>query len=133
MCSCHVFCSCLVLCMLVSKLMCWCCMSVHYAAIYVCAACLCFMPLYMCFYYRCVCPVLIYCFVHFPTMFDAHCVLFGCLFHCLFAIVFQLNLTMCYCIFLVTFVVFNLCLYNHFISVILGCLLNILKGTTYVN
>ena len=88
-------------------------MSVLYAAVYFCAACLCLIPLCMCFYCRCVHPVLIYRF------FYVRCVLLAAFF--------------IVCLPLSVNSLITICLYMHFISVLLGCLLNIWQGTTDVN
>ena len=107
---------------------CLCCMFVLYAAVYVCVVCCC-----MCFYCRCVCPALIYCFVHFPIMFNVRCVLLSAYF--IVCLLLSVNsFLLCVTVFSEsTMLFFNLCLYVHFISVILGCLLNIWQGTTDEN
>ena len=110
-------------------LMCWCCVFVLYAALYVYAACLCFMLLYMGFH--CMCSALIYCSLHFPMMF-MRCILLSAY----FIVCLQLSTRSYHALLylrshLYCFLIFVLCI--HSISVILGCLLNIWLGTTDLN
>ena len=95
------------------------CMSV----LHVCALCcymfvlhVCVLCCWMCFYCRCICTSLIYCFVHFPKMFNVHCFIVLLSADFIVCLLLSVNSFLRLCCFLIF-------VYMHFISVILGCLL----------